>query len=221
MQGRGFKRNQQGFSLIELAVSIGILVVVMLAAITVFLQSKQTTTLSSEASLAKHGAELMLDLIRADGGGIPNFSDHYTVYGGSARVPFGYDTASPPTSINNPERFGWSDPLTGRPRLRNVTGWLFAAVDADERLSPPVASAIVTETLFAGNDVFGQAVTGVDLNGDQDEDDDNVGLNSGVGNSYTGDLLPITIVVEWETGEGGNGPERRTFKLHTMIPRED
>ena len=81
---RGDPLIRRGFTIIELAVSIGILVVVMLAAITVFLYSKSITTISAEHSLAKHGAELMLDLVRADAGGVPNFSDHYVTYGAGA-----------------------------------------------------------------------------------------------------------------------------------------
>lgn len=213
---------RRGFTIIELAVSIGILVVVMLAAITVFLYSKSITTISSEASLAKHGAELMLDMIRADAGGIPNFADVYATYGGTevgaSRLAFGYDTAAPQDSVLHPARFGWVDPVSGRPRLRNAIGWLFAAVDADERVDPPTAAPghFIAETLFAGPGPFGGA--GIDLNGDRDADDDVAGLNAGAGNSYTGELLPVTIVVVWDSSEAGS---RRTYKLRTIVPRED
>jgi type II secretory pathway pseudopilin PulG len=212
--------SRRGLTLIEMVVAIGILISAMLVAFTVFLQSNATAALSSELALAEHGAERMLDLIRADGGGVIDFSDHYTVYGGSARLPFGFDTAAPNDSVLHPAPFGWADPISGRPRLRDPIGWLFVAVDADERVSPPVPTQVVAETLFAGNGPFGASVAGVDLNGDLDQDDDNAGLLNGVGSSYTGALLPVTIIVEWVSGDGGF-PTRRTFKLRTVVPRED
>lgn len=209
--------TRRSMTLIEVVIAMGILVTAMMAAFTIFLQAKRSSTLSAEASLAQHGAERMLDLIRADGGGISNFSDPYTVYGASARVPFGFDTSAPANSVLHPAMFGWVDPVSGRPRLRSPIGWLFVAADADEAASPPVATQIVSETLFAGNDPFGVAVPGVDLNGDLDATDDSAGLTTGLGGTYTGELLPITIIVEWQSSEGG----RRTYKLRTVVPMED
>lgn len=208
---------RRSMTLIEVVIAMGILITAMMAAFTIFLQAKRSSTLSAEAALAQHGAERMLDLIRADGGGISNFSDPYTVYGASARVPFGFDTAAPPASVLNPAMFGWADPVTGRQRLRGAIGWLFVAADADERASPPVATQLVAETLFAGTDPFGATVAGVDLNGDLDATDDTAGLTTGLGGTYTGQLLPITIVVEWQSSEAG----RRAYKLRTVIPMED
>ncbi len=230
--------RRAGLTLIELVVAVALITIVTLATVSSLLQSKATTRLANEVALAQFGADLMVDYVQVDAGGAANFALHWNAYGSSTGQRFGDLVAlglNPP--IRDARNFGWVDPLNPvRTRLRDVRGWFFFATDVDEFADTdgvpgltvediPAVTALPSEAIGGTNNIFGTA--GVDLNLDGDQTDVANPAAPGVGllvTGYTGRVVPVTVVVAWNTGGDGAGAglsTRRTYKLRTVVPLEN
>jgi prepilin-type N-terminal cleavage/methylation domain-containing protein len=233
-------RPRAGLTLIELVVAVALITIVTLATVSALLQSKATTRLSNEIALAQFGADLMVDYVQVDAGGAANFALHWNAYGASTGQRFGDLVAlgsNPP--IRDARNFGWVDPLNPvRTRLRDVRGWFFFATDVNEFADTdgvpgltvedvPAVTALPSEAIAGTNNIFPAAPAGVDLNLDNDRTDVANPAAPGTGllvTGYTGRVVPVTVVVAWNSGGDGAGAgltTRRTYKLRTVVPLEN
>ncbi len=220
------RRRTQGLTIVELLLASAILTTVLLAAVECFLRARAVTANSTETGIAEHGAELMLDLIRADADGSFDLTNVYRAYSGgsTAGVLFGDDPkVTDWTDVNCAQRFGFTDPLTNRPRLRGCKGYLFVGNEVDLKQDPPqlAATQMPSETLYAGAGAYGTKA-GLDLNGNGSDGkavawDDNAKLTAS--SRFTSDILPVVIVVRWESTAAAGKPTPRTFTLRACLSR--
>lgn len=75
-RGPRARRSEQGFTLIELMVSFGVLMVVLLGFSRLLIASQMASNTTHEATLAKEAARSMLEVIQAS----PRFGETYATY---------------------------------------------------------------------------------------------------------------------------------------------
>ncbi len=219
-------RRTQGLTILELLLASAILTTVLLATVECFLRARAATATSTETGIAEHGAELMLDLIRSDTDGSFDLTNVYRAYGGGSTsgVLFGDDPkVTDWNDVNCAQRFGFTDALTNRPRLRGCRGYLFVGNEVDVMQDPPklVTAQMPAETLYAGAGAYGTRA-GLDLNGNGSNGasiawDDNAKLTAS--SRFTSDILPVVVVVRWESTASAGKPTLRTFQLRSCMSR--
>lgn len=220
------RSSRRGLTIVELLLASAILTTALLATVECLLRARAATATSTETGIAEHGAELMLDLIRSDADGSSDLTNVYRAYGGGSTsgVLFGDDPRVTDWSdVSCAQRFGFTDALTNRPRLRSCKGYLFVGNEVDVKQDPPrlAAAQLPSETLYAGAGAYG-VTAGLDLNGNGSDGkaiawDDNARLTAS--SRFSSDILPVVIVVRWESTAAPGEPALRTFQLRSCMSR--